>query len=94
MASRNDLWFDILERGLEGVVPLTAREKVPYAWQLDALMNGLVLQAITTEAAVSFEDIEEVVVAAALEHGRALLNGKVARRAGSSSRRRAGAKPA
>jgi TetR/AcrR family transcriptional repressor of bet genes len=78
MASRNSLWFEILERGLEGVVPRTGREKVPYAWQLDALMNGLVIQTITTEAEISFKDIENIVVGAALEHARALSNGKVA----------------
>ncbi len=72
MASRNDLWFEILELGLEGIVPRNAREKVPYAWQLDALMNGLVIQAITTEADVSFADIENVVVATALGHARAI----------------------
>lgn len=72
MASRNDLWFEILELGLEGIVPRNPREKVPYAWQLDALMNGLVIQAITTEADVLFADIENVVVATALEHARAI----------------------
>ena len=75
MASRNDLWFEILELGLEGIVPRNAREKVPYAWQLDALMNGLVIQAITTEADVSFADIENLVVATALEHARAIATG-------------------
>jgi AcrR family transcriptional regulator len=79
MASRNDLWFEILERGLEGILPRSRRDKVPYAWQLDALMNGLVIQAITTEADVSFDDIEDVVVGAALEHARALSNGKLDR---------------
>jgi hypothetical protein len=87
MASRNDLWFEILERGLEGILPRSRREKVPYAWQLDALMNGLVIQAITTEADVSFDDIEDVVVGAALEHARALSNGKLDRTTGSRSRR-------
>ena len=75
MASRNDLWFEILELGLEGIVPRNAREKVPYAWQFDALMNGLVIQAITTEADVSFADIENLVVATALEHARAIATG-------------------
>lgn len=69
MAGRNDLWFEILESALEGIVAPDARDKVPYPWQLDALMNGLIIQAITTDGHVSFEDIEEVVVAAALEHG-------------------------
>jgi AcrR family transcriptional regulator len=77
MASRNDLWFEILERGLEGVVPGSRRERIPYAWQLDALMNGLVIQAITTEAGISFKDIEDVVLRTALEHASALSNGKV-----------------
>jgi TetR/AcrR family transcriptional regulator, transcriptional repressor of bet genes len=77
MAARNELWFEILERGLEGIVPRTERVKVPYAWQLDALMNGLVTQKITTEADISFEDIERVVVSTALEQGQMLSNGKV-----------------
>jgi AcrR family transcriptional regulator len=76
MATRNDLWFDILERGLEGILPAGVREKLPYSWQLDALMNGLVIQAITSEASIKLKDIEEVVVAAALEHARAVSNGK------------------
>jgi TetR/AcrR family transcriptional repressor of bet genes len=76
MGSRNDLWFEILERGLEGIVPKSRREKVPYAWQLDALMNGLIIQAITSEAEIGFKDIEHVVVQAALEHGSAVANGR------------------
>ena len=75
-AARNNLWFEILERGLEGIVPPKRREKVPYAWQLDALMNGLVIQAITSEADIRFEDIEQVVVSTALEHGQAMSNGR------------------
>src|SRR4029077_18068360 len=77
MGSRNDLYFEILERGLEGIVPKTPREKVPYIWQLDALMNGLIIQAITSEAKISFTDIENAVVQAALEHGAVVSNGKV-----------------
>lgn len=75
MATRNNLWFKILERALEGVVPSGGNDKVPYVWQLDALMNGLIIQAITSEADISFEAIEEVVVARAVEHGRALTPG-------------------
>jgi hypothetical protein len=91
MASRNGLWFEILERGLEEIVPRNGRDKIPYAWQLDALMNGLIIQAITTEAEISFNDIEDVVVGAALEHARAVSNGKIGAsksRPGSRSRAR------
>jgi TetR/AcrR family transcriptional repressor of bet genes len=88
MGSRNDLYFEILERGLEGIVPKTQREKVPYIWQLDALMNGLITQAITSEVKISFKDIEDAVVQAALEHGSVVSNGKVpATRAGAAARR-------
>ena len=75
MAARNDLWFEILQRGLEGILPAGVREKLPYSWQLDALMNGLVIQAITSEASIKFKDIEDVVVQTALEHGQVMSNG-------------------
>jgi TetR/AcrR family transcriptional regulator, transcriptional repressor of bet genes len=87
MAARNGLWFEILEQGLEGIVVRNGREKVPYAWQLDALMNGLIIQAITTEADIRFKDIEDVVVGAALEHARAVSNGKVGASERGSGRR-------
>jgi TetR/AcrR family transcriptional repressor of bet genes len=89
MASRNDLWFDILEHGLEGIVPASKREKVPYTWQLDALMNGLIIQAITSDADISLADIEQVVVSTALEHSRAIPNGKVSSKDRPGSRRAA-----
>jgi TetR/AcrR family transcriptional regulator, transcriptional repressor of bet genes len=72
MASRNDLWFQIVDRALEELVPTASRERVPYAWQIDGLMNGLVIQAITTGAKMAFRDIEEALIAAALEHARAV----------------------
>jgi AcrR family transcriptional regulator len=71
MASRNQLWSEILQRGLEGVVASDGADRVPYPWQLDALMNGLVIQAITSEAPLTLQDIEDVVVASALAHDRA-----------------------
>jgi AcrR family transcriptional regulator len=79
MAARNALRFGILSRALQGIVPADDGEKIPYAWQLDALMNGLVIQAMTTEADMSFPDIEDAVVAAALERGRAAPNGRTTR---------------
>ena len=75
MASRNELWFKIVDRALDRVVPCTRREKVPYIWQLDALLNGLVIQAITTGVDVELQDIADVVVSTAVEHGRRLVSG-------------------
>lgn len=74
MASRNELWSAILIRGLDGIVPPDPPESVPYAWQIGALLNGVVTLAITSGAEFTFSDIEDVIVAAALEHGRSLAN--------------------
>jgi TetR/AcrR family transcriptional regulator, transcriptional repressor of bet genes len=75
MTARNDLWFAILERGLEGIVPRAGSGRLPFVWQLDAMMNGLVVQAITTEAQVAFDEIEDAVVTTALAHVRPKARG-------------------
>jgi TetR/AcrR family transcriptional repressor of bet genes len=72
MRSRDDLWLAMVERGLEGIVPPGRDGKVPYAWQLDALMDGLVIQSLAADVQLSTEEIENAVVGAALEHGRAI----------------------
>jgi TetR/AcrR family transcriptional regulator, transcriptional repressor of bet genes len=89
MASRNNLWFDIVERALEGIVPDSRRGTLPYVWQFDATVNGLVIQAITTGEKISFVDIERVLIGAALEHGHALSSRQKKRVAPSPARRRA-----
>jgi TetR/AcrR family transcriptional repressor of bet genes len=75
MASRDDLWFAIIERSLDGIVPHSRQGRVPYVSQLNALINGLVIQALATEDQITSEEIENAVVAAALEHGRAISVG-------------------
>jgi len=77
MTARNDLWFEILERGLEGVVPVGPVEDIPYSWQFDAMLQGLVIFAITTEGNLSLDAIEEVMLARAAEHAQ-MLNGAAA----------------
>jgi AcrR family transcriptional regulator len=69
LADRNDLGFEIVAAALEGIVESSPRDKVPYASQFDAMMTGLVMQAIATETHVSFAAIEEVLVEAALQRG-------------------------
>ena len=86
MSARNDLWFKIIDRGLEGIVPANGKEKVPFAWQLDALARGLVIQAISTGEDISFDDIEQALIDAAVEHGRAV--------SGNGARKKSAAKPA
>jgi AcrR family transcriptional regulator len=72
MTARDDLWFAIIERSLEGIVPHSRQGRLPYVSQLHALINGLVIQALATEDQISSEEIENAVVAAALEHARAI----------------------
>ena len=77
MTARNDLWFEILARGLEGVVPDAPPEPIPYSWQFDAMLQGLVIFAITTEGGMSLDEIEDAMLAQAQEHAR-ILNGAAA----------------
>jgi TetR/AcrR family transcriptional repressor of bet genes len=86
MATRNDLWYEILERALEGIVARNRRAKIPYPLQFDALMNGLVIQAITTDAPYAIADIERVLVERVLEH--AAQAGRAGARNGRSNEQR------
>jgi TetR/AcrR family transcriptional repressor of bet genes len=88
MTARNQLWFEILESALDGIVADSGSGRLPYAWQLDAMMNGLVIQAITTDAEVAWEDIEDAVVATAIEHARATAGGNGRARSARSARTR------
>ena len=80
MAFRNDLWYEIIGAALEGIVPADGDGGLPFAWQLDALMNGLILQAITTEANIDFADIEKAVIDAALARAAVARAGAPSRR--------------
>jgi TetR/AcrR family transcriptional regulator, transcriptional repressor of bet genes len=72
MTSRDDLWYSIIERGLEGIVPRSRQGTVPFVWRLDAMINGLVIHALATEDEIASEEIENAVIALALEHSRAV----------------------
>jgi hypothetical protein len=75
MASRDELWFAIIDRCLEGIVPRSRQGKVPFVWRLDALINGLVIHSLATESEISSEELENAIVAAALEHARTVADG-------------------
>jgi TetR/AcrR family transcriptional repressor of bet genes len=86
MTSRDDLWFAMIEHSLDGIVPGSRKGKLPFVWRLDALMSGLVIHALATADEISTKEIENAVVAAALEHARAVSDGS-SRSAKSSTRR-------
>lgn len=49
-------WYSILERAMEGFHP--PDYGVPPAWEFDALINGLVIQHLTTESDLTLANLE------------------------------------
>lgn len=64
IGERTQLWYDVLARTVEGLVPPDSELPIPFAWELDALINGLVIQAIATESGLDLAKIEEAIVRA------------------------------
>ncbi len=50
-------WYRLLDFALEGLVPAAEPDQIPWSWRLDAVLNGLALQAYTTEA-----DLDRVLI--------------------------------
>jgi TetR/AcrR family transcriptional regulator, transcriptional repressor of bet genes len=60
--ARLQAWYPVLDHGLEGLVPPDAPGEIPWSWRLDALLNGLAIQALTSEAPLDSERIREEVI--------------------------------
>jgi AcrR family transcriptional regulator len=43
-------WFELLGSALEGLVPPERPGEVPWTWRVDALLTGLAIQSLTSEA--------------------------------------------
>jgi AcrR family transcriptional regulator len=56
-------WFELLGTALEGLVPVDGDGPVPWTWRVDALVAGLAIQALTSDAELRGEWIRDVVVA-------------------------------
>jgi AcrR family transcriptional regulator len=55
-------WFRLVDRALEGLVPADAPPSVPWSWRLDAVLNGLTIQALTSEAQLDRRQIRDEVI--------------------------------
>jgi TetR/AcrR family transcriptional repressor of bet genes len=55
-------WYELIDRALEGLVPPQERGTIPWSWRLDAVLNGLAIQALTSEAALDGQQIRDEVV--------------------------------
>jgi AcrR family transcriptional regulator len=59
-------WWDLIDLALEGLVPAPAPGEIPVAWRLDAMLNGLAIQALTSEAPLTAAKIRDEVIRATL----------------------------
>jgi AcrR family transcriptional regulator len=60
--SRLISWYELVDHALEGLVPPDADGTIPWSWRFDAVLNGLAIQALTTEAALDGERIRDEVI--------------------------------
>jgi AcrR family transcriptional regulator len=60
--SRLNPWYELIDTALEGLVPEDTDGTIPWSWRFDALLNGLALQALTSEAALDGERIRDEVI--------------------------------
>ncbi len=43
-------WYELIDEALEGVAPPQQPGRIPWSWLLDAMLNGLAIQLMTSEA--------------------------------------------
>ncbi len=61
--SRLHSWYELIDTALEGLVPADTHGAIPWAWRFDAILNGLTLQALTSEAELDGPRIRDEVIA-------------------------------
>jgi len=75
--SRLRSWYELIDHALEGLVPADDPGAIPWSWRFDAVLNGLAIQALTSEAALDGSRIRDEVI-------RTLFPGSPALQAGSA----------
>lgn len=55
-------WYELIDRALEGIAPPDAPGSIPWSWRFDAVLNGLSIQALTSEAALDGRQIRDEVI--------------------------------
>ena len=60
--SRLTSWYELIDKALEGLVPEESNGAIPWSWRFDAILNGLTLQALTSEAALDGVQIRDEVI--------------------------------
>jgi TetR/AcrR family transcriptional repressor of bet genes len=60
--SRLNSWYELIDEALEGLVPADDDGSIPWSWRFDAILNGLAIQALTSEAELDGERIRDEVI--------------------------------
>ena len=60
--ARLQSWYEIIDYALEGIAPPSPRGSIPWSWRFDAVLNGLAIQALTSEAALDGRRIRDEVI--------------------------------
>jgi TetR/AcrR family transcriptional repressor of bet genes len=68
-------WYALLARALEGLTPPDRPGEIPWSWRVDAVLVGLTIQALTSEAPLDGRRIRDEVVRMALIGGDGLEPG-------------------
>jgi TetR/AcrR family transcriptional repressor of bet genes len=55
-------WYELIDQALEGLTPADAHAPIPWSWRLDAVLNGLAIQALTSEALLDGRQIRDEVI--------------------------------
>jgi TetR/AcrR family transcriptional regulator, transcriptional repressor of bet genes len=55
-------WYELIDEALEGLVPADDDQAIPWSWRFDAILNGLAIQALTSEAALDGPRIRDEVI--------------------------------
>lgn len=55
-------WYELIDRALEGLVPPDEPGAIPWSWRFDAALNGLAIQALTSEAELDAGRIRDEVI--------------------------------
>lgn len=60
--TRQRTWLAMVDRTLEEIVPADVPGELPWSWRFDAVLTGLTLQAMTSEAGFDGERIRDEVI--------------------------------
>ncbi len=60
--SRLGSWYELIDFALEGLAPADAPGRLPLSWRFDAMLNGLAIQALTSEATLDGAEIRDEVI--------------------------------